>query len=450
MYRIKIFKLAFILSALAVTLNVQAANVMRDTLEKEYWEDGVVFYKLDGNVTSHSGWSSAVRTAISNWNTQAGQYLEFVDMDSKESGEVDGVEHILFERVSSANYCGKFDPTGDVSVTDTVDRMISKLNFRLYENVTYFNVNDSKNYSAKLRGKLLLSDGCSSDSNRRISTIMHEIGHALGLMHEHQRIDRAYYLDVTWYEKPQHIDPSLSDSEKLTLVDKFLNYSDRLEDLVNPVGPFDFNSIMIYESNSDISRKSTAPSTFGDPRQTTLSAGDLAAIKLIYSVRMTIESPDDKCLQLVHYRGNNIFNRLYAPAWQSPFQVALDNSFSDPDGIFYAEDDIEFVQCEYGNQNQHWMNIDGMYVHASGLCLAAHRYESGYVASEPRAKVCRDTSEFKWTEKLRNNRLFSRRLANDVNGKCLKANNDYVSLTSCYTSTAGTDSQSWTPWLYIP
>jgi len=89
---------------------------------------------------------------------------------------------------------------------------------------------DSSNSCASYVGmqggpqSILVSDACSTGS------IIHEIGHALGLFHEHTRPDRANFAQVDW----QQVVPG-----------KEINF-EVLEAGVQNYGPYDYGSIMHY------------------------------------------------------------------------------------------------------------------------------------------------------------------------------------------------------------
>ena len=106
--------------------------------------------------------------------------------------------------------------------------------------------------------------------------VMHEILHSLGIKHEMCRIDRDNYVSINW----ANIKPSMSHN--------FDIYSDyRTAD----VGPFDFNSIMMYGSytnDEDFVYDITKPmflkldSTAVCEQRSYLSAGDIEGLKSIY------------------------------------------------------------------------------------------------------------------------------------------------------------------------
>lgn len=117
-----------------------------------------------------------------------------------------------------------------------------------------------------------------------VASAIHEIGHAIGLKHEHCRSDRDNYITVYW----SHISPSS------------FSYNFVKDLYSRNVGNFDFSSIMIYGSFS-------FALSFTQPSMTTkdgayfyrqndgLSLGDIEGIKSIYGppiVKMKLETQE--------------------------------------------------------------------------------------------------------------------------------------------------------------
>ena len=111
-----------------------------------------------------------------------------------------------------------------------------------------------------------------------ISVIMHEILHSLGIFHEHSRTDRDDYITINFNNIKQ---------EKQF---NFAKYSESQYTGYN-TGPFDFNSLMLYDGIITDPNFVINPSVYtitvkdtGRPTVSgsTLSAGDIEAIQSIY------------------------------------------------------------------------------------------------------------------------------------------------------------------------
>ena len=115
------------------------------------------------------------------------------------------------------------------------------------------------------------SVGSNAGSRIRISpssandkpTYLHEIGHTLGLMHEHQRHDRDSYVTIDSKYLNDNISYGIIPKQNLVAglqpvrifcVTVYLPYVWYI-DYGKTVGEFDFNSIMIYSSFAGVNRK---------------------------------------------------------------------------------------------------------------------------------------------------------------------------------------------------
>jgi len=115
------------------------------------------------------------------------------------------------------------------------------------------------------------------DRCTRVATVIHEIGHAIGLKHEQQRSDRDEHVEII----VENIDPA----------DKIGNFT--IYSAGHPLGAYGFTSIMHYSSTAfgrvddDGNRLATIVSVGGETiaPANVLTAGDLAGVRRLYPER---------------------------------------------------------------------------------------------------------------------------------------------------------------------
>lgn len=113
-----------------------------------------------------------------------------------------------------------------------------------------------------------IDDGCS-----KLGTVLHEIGHALGLHHEQSRPDRDQHVRILWDNIPE---------------DKKLNFKKYSFSEIATVGSkYDYQSIMHYSKNSFGKFGSQTIETIPDPnisigQRDMLSATDISSVNKYY------------------------------------------------------------------------------------------------------------------------------------------------------------------------
>jgi len=113
-------------------------------------------------------------------------------------------------------------------------------------------------------------------SNATTATVIHEIGHALGLFHEHQRSDRNNAM-IVWDGTNGH---------ENRIAAAFKNDLKKFDKPGIGLGPIDFTSIMMYPSSSNACSKSPCLTTLNGTgtwnQSSTISAGDVDGLRRMY------------------------------------------------------------------------------------------------------------------------------------------------------------------------
>lgn len=186
------------------------------------WTDGIVYYKINNSFTD----KARVIEAVSHYQN---------------------ITPLTFKNI---------DDLSGSNITNYIEFVSTK------------NKNDS--YLGMIGGRQTINIGNTETSG----TIIHEIGHAVGLIHEHSRTDRDNYITLNWYNINSNFLFRRNDFRKL--------YRSKC------LGNLDFNSIMIYSSvvktnsGKEVLVITKLDGTTYKSQRSNLSKGDIKIIEELY------------------------------------------------------------------------------------------------------------------------------------------------------------------------
>ncbi|MFK7860653.1 MAG: M12 family metallopeptidase [Granulosicoccus sp.] len=232
-----VFSAAPLLAAQKITLSEgdilvatgPTARAIALPADSQIWAAGIVPYTIDPALSANS--INAITTAIERWNEVGGiTLLPLAEVSDLTSSPVDD-----FVRFVGGDYCASW-----------VGRRGGEQ-------------------------EVWIAPYCPSGS------VMHEIGHLLGLEHEHTRPDRDQYIEIHW----DNIEP-----------DKRHNFDVAPSGSRLP-GAYDYDSIMHYGSHNFSSNGSATITAIGDSarpigQRSSPSTGDLQAIAQLYGTDLSL------------------------------------------------------------------------------------------------------------------------------------------------------------------
>lgn len=203
---------------LGAGVDTKGKSAVAITEQRYRWPNGTMPYLITGNVPNQS----RITDAVAHWNQIMAGTVRMVPRTTES-------KFVVFSYSASPDVCNSF-----VGMTGVSAQSIG------------------------------VGDYCATGN------IIHEIGHAWGLWHEHTREDRDTFVKVNW--------ANITAGQSSNFTQNITNGDD--------IGPYDYNSIMHYNdyafSSNGFPTIETIPAGIPIGQRSSLSTGDIAAIKALY------------------------------------------------------------------------------------------------------------------------------------------------------------------------
>jgi len=272
-----------ILSANPLSRHLLLERGMARTTEDDKWPFGLVYYQFDSSLSAAD--IDLLNHAIDHWNNNTSITI----LERTDNTIIDYINFVAKE--GCASWVGKIGGEQEIWVGPT----------------------------------------CNTGS------MIHEIGHALGLFHEHTRADRDNHIIVEW------------DNIK---TDKELNF-DIISDGIELIGEYDYGSIMHYGTHyfSAAGQSTiTVPDGISIGQRQALSPGDISTIATMYQTDLSLlvtQTADEENLSTIDVTVNNNGTRgAHAITFTQPILTTGEESVLDNGAGWECVIDDEQLICD--------------------------------------------------------------------------------------------------------